>query len=422
MVFISVLAPSRVSTFAVRSEVWRSKSLRGAGFALGVYALTRLFVVAAVVIAGRHQIAVPASLPAYHSAVPTGSAPGYWTIMTNWDGQWYREIATHGYPAGLPHDVAGNVAQNAWGFYPLYPLLVGGLMSVTGLGFTVVAPAVSLVLGAVAVVLLFRLVQDALGVMAARMATVLTCSFMSAPALQTAYTESLALLLLCSSLLLLRRRRYLWTALAIILLALTRNVVLAMAPVILLHGLVRRRGRADDEFTSRDRLTLGGLAALCVASTGLWPGMAAVITGDASAYTQTMSAWGGELGVLGAWPRMFWATAGPAGLLLFVVLLFLLIVLLARPDPRRWGPELWGWAVAYPAYLLLAAAAGSSTPRHLLLAFPLSLFVVDLLRRLPTPLARACVIVVTVCGGLALQWVWVSNFLVVADPAHQLLP
>ena len=166
----------------------------------------------------------------------------------------------------------------------------------------------------------------------------------------------------------------------------------------------------------------GGVAGGCGAGSVLWRAVAAFITGGASAYPRTVSAWGGELGVLGAWPRMFWATAGPAGLLLFVVLLLLLIVLLARPDPRRWGPELWGWAVAYPAYLLLAAAAGSSTPRHLLLAFPLSLFVVDLLRRLPSPLARACVIVVTVGGGLAFQWVWVTNFLVVTDPAHQLLP
>jgi hypothetical protein len=295
-------------------------------------------------------------------------------------------------------------------------------MWVTGLGFTVVAPTVSLVLGAVAMVVLFRLVQDALGVTVARIATVLTCTFMSAPALQTAYTESLALLLLCSALLLLRRRTYVWTAVAIVLLALTRNVVLAMAPVVLLHGLVRWRGRGDDEFTGRDRLTVGGLAALCVAATGLWPGMAAVITGDALAYTQTMSAWGGELGVLGAWPRQFWAVAGLAGLLMFVVLLFLLIMLLARPDARRWGPELWGWAVAYPLYLVLAAAAGASTPRHLLLAFPLLLLIIDLLGAFRHRLIRACVIVVTIGGGLAFQWIWISNFLVVTDPVHQLLP
>lgn len=407
---------------AAGSEVRRSKSLRSVGFALGVYVLTRLFAAVVVLIAGRHQIAIPAGVPEYHSSVPTGAAPGYWTIATNWDGQWYRDIATHGYPVDLPRGVAGQVAQNAWGFYPLYPLLVGGMMWATGLGFTFVGPALSVLLGAIAVFVLFRLVADALGARAGRIVTVLTCTFMSAPVLQTAYTESLALLLLCTSLLLLRRRRYAWMALVIVLLSLTRNVVLAMAPVILLHGAIRWWAEAPGEFATRDRLKVGSLAALCVASTGLWPAIAAVITRDAFAYTKTMSAWGGELGILGAWPRMVWATSGPAGLLIFLLLLFLLIVLLARPAARRWGPELWGWGIAYPAYLLVAAAAGASTPRHWLLAFPLSLLVVDVLHERRSRLFSACVLGVSVCGGLVLQWLWITNFLLVVDPAHQLVP
>lgn len=391
-------------------------------FALSVYTLSRLFTVMVVMIAGRHQIAIPASLPAYHSSVPTGSAPGYWTIMTNWDGQWYRDIATHGYPAGLPRDVTGSVVQNAWGFYPLYPLLVGGLMWVTGLGFTVVGPAVSLVLGAVAVVVLFHLVQDALGVTAARMATLLTCTFISAPVLQTAYTEGLAFLLLCSTLLLLRRRCYVWTAFAIVLLALTRNVVLAMAPVILLHGAVRWRARADDEFPTRERVAVGGVAGLCVAVAGLWPGMAAVFTGEASAYTDTMAGWGGGLRVLTGWSQTFANRAGPAGLLLFFVLLVVFLALLAQPGPRRWGPELWGWAVSYPLYLVLATAVGSSTPRHMLLTFPLSLLAVDIIRSMNSRMIQMAMLAITVGGGLALQWFWVADFLVVTDPARQLFP
>jgi hypothetical protein len=417
-----VLASSRVSRIAPESATRRSKWLPGACFALGVYALSRLFVVVVVLIAGRHQIAVPAGLPEYHASAPTGAAPGYWTIMTNWDGQWYRDIATHGYPGSLPHDGVGKVVQNAWGFYPLYPLIVGGLMWVTGLSFAFVGPAVSVILGAVAVVVLFRLVQDAMGTTAARMATVLTCTFMSAPVLQAAYTESLALLLVCSCLLLLRRRRYAWMALAIVLLALTRNVVLAMAPAIMLHGAVRWRARADEQFRTRDRVRVGGLVALCVAATGLWPGIAAVVTGEASAYTQTMAAWGGGLRVLIAWPRMSWDNAGLAGLLLLVLLLFLLFGLLARPAARRWGPELWGWAVAYPAYLILATALYSSTLRHWLLAFPLSLLVDDLLGLLRPRLVRACLLGVIVCGGLALQWIWIANFLVVTNPGHQPFP
>jgi hypothetical protein len=410
VVLISVLTSHRASTIAPESVVRRSKSLSGVSFALGVYALTRLFTVVVVVILEGHLFG------------STSTAPEYWTIVTNWDGQWYSTVATHGYPGSLPRDAAGQVVQNVWAFYPLYPMLVGGLMWVTGLSFTLVGPSVALVLGAVAVVVLFRLVQDALCTTSARIATVLTCTFMSAPVFQAAYTESLALLLVCSCLLLLRRRRYAWTALVIVLLALTRNVVLAMAPVILLHGAVRWRARGDDEFTTHDRLAVGGVTALCVAATGLWPGIAALVTGNASAYTQTMAAWGGGLQSLVAWPRIFLALAGPIGLVMLLLLLFLLIGLLARTDARRWGPELWGWAVAYPCYLLLAAGFGSSTPRHWLLTFPLSLLAVDLARVLRRRFVRACLVGLTVCGGLALQWIWIANFLIVSDPRQQAFP
>jgi hypothetical protein len=422
LVFISILAPARASTIAGRSEFWRSKVLRGAGFALGVYALTRLFVFVAVVIAGRHQVALPNTLFGYHSSVATGTAPGYSTIMTNWDGQWYRQIATHGYPAELPRDASGSVDRNAWGFYPLYPLLVGGLMWVTGLGFTVVGPTVSLVLGAVAVVVLFHLVQDTLGATAAGMATALTCTYITAPVLQAAYTESLALLLLCSALLLLRRRRYLWTVVAIVLLALTRNVVLAMAPVILLHGVYRWRARGHSDFTTRDRVTVCGLAGLCVAAAGLWPGIAAAATGEASAYTQTMAGWGGGLRVFTGWSHPIEELAGPTGLLLFFVSLVLFLALLAQPGARRWGPEIWGWAVAYPLYLVLATAVGSSTPRHVMLGFPLSLLAVDIIRSMNSRIVQRYVLAITVCGGLALQWVWITEFLVVTDTAYHLFP
>jgi len=415
---VSVLTSSQTPMITTESVVRRLRSLGGVGFVIGVYALTRLFALAVVVIAGRHQIPLQVNLPVYRS---TGAAPGYWTIMTNWDGQWYGDIASHGYPFDLPRDGAGHVTQNAWAFHPLYPLLVAGLMWVTGWSFAFVGPAVSVVLGAVAMVVLFRLVQDALGTTAARMATVFTCTFISAPVLQAAYAESLALLLVCSCLLLLRRRRYAWMAVAIVLLALTRNVVLAMAPVILLHGVVRSRSQADDEFTAHDRLAVGGLAALSVAATGLWPAITSVVTGEASAYTQTSGAWNGGLHLLVGWPLKFLAMTGVLGLVMFLLLLFCLYGLLAGPGARRWGPELWGWAVAYPAYIVLATTFLSSSLRFMLLAFPLSLLAVDLIRSMGSRVVRRCLMGLTVCGGLALQWIWIANFLVISGPA-QVLP
>jgi hypothetical protein len=39
----------------------------------------------------------------------------YLHLIANWDGQWYRQIATHGYPSHVPV-VNGAVQQNAWAF------------------------------------------------------------------------------------------------------------------------------------------------------------------------------------------------------------------------------------------------------------------------------------------------------------------
>ena len=68
-------------------------------------------------------------------------------------------------------------------------------------------------------------------------AVVGVCTFISAPIMQATYTESLALLLVVVNLMLIRARRYWWTAVALVLLALTRNVVIAMVPVLLAHGM-----------------------------------------------------------------------------------------------------------------------------------------------------------------------------------------
>src|SRR4029077_1161515 len=95
-------------------------------------------------------------------------------------------------------------------------------------------------------------------------AVVGVCTFISAPVLQMTYTESLALLLVVLNLVLIRARHYWWVALTLVLLALTRNVVVAMAPVLVAHGGVRGWNERD-AFPMRQRWLLGGLTAMSVA-------------------------------------------------------------------------------------------------------------------------------------------------------------
>jgi hypothetical protein len=373
------------------------------GFPLLVYGASRL-------VAAGYMVA--AAGPAHRS--------GYADVATAWDGGWYRIIATSGYPSSLPIGADGQVEQNAWAFSPGYPLLVRALMTLTRLGFSIVAPTLSLVLGAAAMVVIFVLMERAVSRFTACACVILTCTFMAAPALQLAYAESLALLLLAGALLLLRDRKYLATAIVLLALALTRPIVLAFIPVVITHGVCRWRGRSAEPFPLKDRRAVLFLAAFCIPATGLWPVIVGISTGDVSAWTQTHEAWrtGPHFPPGLGWPASFLSSFGwsaVAGLAL-VVLLALGIVL--RPGAKSWGPELRSWAVAYPGYLFFATTSGSSVIRWLLLAFPLMWPFPEAAATRSERRFRILFIAAMAIVGLVMQWVWTSTFLAVTAPSH----
>jgi hypothetical protein len=393
-------APARSRLAAASSrigyQVW---------FPLTVYALARLVDVVFILIAARHQFDAP-------------NGATYGSVASNWDGQWYLRIATHGYPTTIPRDVNGHAIQNPWGFYPVYPFIVGAIMRISGLGFMVVAPILSTLLGAAAVTVMFRLVNQSSGRFAASATVLLTCTYMAAPAMQIAYTESLALLLVCTALLLLRNRRYGWLIPVLVTLALTRAVALAFVPVLLVHGISRYRRRFVEPFPEPDRWRVVGLAGLGVAVTGLWPSIAAVTTGDPAAYTQTMSSWGktGQLPVLIQFPVFAWTLGGAMGLAGLLSVIALIATIVLRSGAGAWGPEVRAWAGFYPLYLLLATAPGGSNVRHLLLAFPLLWPFPDEATSTSHRRQRIAVVAILAICGLLAQWVWISQFLVLTGP------
>ena len=394
-------------------------------FPLTVYAIARLVDVVLILVAARHQIALPAegtSLASYKIWQPSPASPGYGSVASNWDGQWYFSIASQGYPTEIPRDAAGNALQNQWGFSPVYPLLVGAIMRITGLGFTVVAPLLSALLGAAAVTVMFRLLSQSLGRFAASATVVLVCTYMAAPAMMIAYTESLALLLLCTGLLLLRNRRYGWLVPVLVTLALTRAVVLAFVPVLVVHGISRYRHRSVEPFPESDRWRVAGLACLGVGVAGLWPAIAAVTTGDPAAYIRTMSAWGGgRIRLLIEFPAFAWEQGRILGLAMLVCIIASMAMVVLRAGAAAWGPEVRAWAGFYPLYLLLATAPGGSSIRHLLLAFPLFWpFPEEASSRLDRRL-RVALVAILAMGGLIMQWVWISQVLVVTGPPGQSL-
>jgi hypothetical protein len=386
-------------------------------FPLTVYAIARLVDLVFVLLAARHQIAIPAgatNLAGYHIWEPSPASPGYGDVASNWDGQWYFNIASRGYPTSIPRDAAGQVVQNPWGFYPIYPLIAGAIMRVSGLGFTVVAPILSFLLGAGAVIVIFRLINQGSGRFAASATVLLTCTYMAAPAMQIAYTESLALLLIGTALLLLRNRRYGWLVPVLVTLALTRAVALAFVPVVVVHGVVRYRRRSVDPFPLPDRWRVVGLVCLSVGVTGLWPAIAALRTGDPASYTQTMSSWGttGKLPVLIQFPTFAWAEGGALGLAILLAIIGLIALIVLRRGARAWDPEIRAWAGFYPLYLLLATAVSTTNIRHLFLAFPLIWPFPDEPGTTAGRRRTLALVALLAILGLLMQWVWISQFLI----------
>jgi hypothetical protein len=348
-----------------------------------------------------------------------------------WDGSWYRHIAENGYPQQLPIDpTSGHVAQNAWAFYPLFPLLARLLMSLTGLGFPVVASALSLVCGLGAALIMGRMLAERLGDRVALATVAVWGAFPAAVALQIAYTEAIAMLVLCALLLALTRGYWVATGALALLLGITRPISAPVVVVVAVALWLRWRRRAVDP-VDRGEYAAGAFALL---ASGLgavvWPLMAWQVTGVRGAYTQTMAAWraDGLITPLKPWLGMSQWTFrnfdggdvyGPVAL---AALATSIVVLTCGPWASRLGPELRTWCLAYPAYLAVVLDPFTSIFRYAIPLFPLMAVVVAGRWRAPEWLETRARWVWTrtaflVGVGLAGQVLWIWKLLVYVPPS-----
>jgi hypothetical protein len=379
---------------------------------LAIFAATRLVDVFVIAHAAHAQVVMDGS-HGIHVEQLKAADPGYWAALTNWDGQWYETIARHGYPHALP--ASGPVPQTAWAFFPLYPALVRIVMVLTPLGFAPAASLVSMTFAALGLALIYRLAAGRAGTYAAAITVLGLCVFPSAPILQAAYTEGLALFGIAVLLWGLSRRQYGVVLVALLLLALTRPIVIAAAPVIVLHGWRHWR-----DSTPRQRWTIGGLAAAAVGLVLLWPVVAGVVTGRSDAYFATQRAWGNELSLQGSYLGWFFGGSDHEAATKAVLALLVLLVTVAVPAGRTWPLEQRLWALVYGLYLALTLRPTSSIERYaLLVAVPW----------LPLPAlapagsgrwVRALVLVVVAAVGIRMQIGWVGHYLI--PSAGSLLP
>jgi hypothetical protein len=333
---------------------------------LGIFAFTRIVDAFAIVLMARHQI--PASSLPSGVAVPTVvDPPSYLSAIQSWDGQWYRQIAEHGYPSTLPtHD--GTVQQNAWAFYPGYPALVW-LVTKLGLSFALAASVVSLAAGGGAMCVLYRLVGSRSGAWLATLAVLAMCCAPPAPVLQVAYTESVGLLLLVTALWCLDRGRYGWLAVVGVALALTRPVTAPLAVAALVVLVVRWRNRGQEPFPVRERWVLAGSTLVLAISAAIWPLVTGLVVGDLSAYGDTQRAWRDIAGRGSDTWALSLLHGAPAGRWIFVAAVVLVSAAVGLRN-RQWSPGTRAWVTTYPAYVLAATPVTSSIFRYLLLVGP----------------------------------------------------
>jgi hypothetical protein len=365
---------------------------------LGIWAVFRGLSVVLLTIVSRYQTPV----------AWTGPHPNYFSMTVLWDGSWYRLIAENGYPSSLPVNLSGVVQQNAWAFYPAFPMMSRVLMKVTGLGFPVVGSTLALLLGFGAAVVMGLLLRDRVGPAVALAAVAVYAACPVAPSFPIASTESLAILLLCGFLWAITKERWLIASGLALLIGLTRAMALPLAIVALVAVFLRWRRRAQEPISTQEGWS--GLAVLgsCGAAGVLWPVIVSIGVRSPLAYTETMGAWSvdGSVQLLRPWLQYVtqpWNAVQVAGVLA------LIIVMMIGPWAKGLGTVLRTWTLAYTAYLILVDAPSTSLFRHFLPLFPLVVVMIGggWLDRKPAWMSwrTGFLIVIGLLGQV--WWVWV---------------
>ena len=317
--------------------------------------------------------------------------PDYWNFINIWDARWYGQVIANGYPSVLPTDAAGNVQENTWAFYPLFPALAGGLSRLTGLNPAAALTLVAMLAGWGAALAVYALFRQKAPHAPAMWGVAFFSVFPVSAVLQVPYAEPLSLLLLAGALLLVVRRQYLWSAPVVVLLCLSRPVGVPFAVMLglllVFHAAANvRRGRqrapADNAHSVKDLAALTGLTAVAGLSALAWPAAAWLATGDLQAYTKTETVWRGrDLVPFKPWFDTGVDLFGPVlGVLAPLVFVALFGVMLFLPPVVRLGVELRLWCACYMGYLLAFLHPQTSTFRMLLPLFPLALGAVFLSR------------------------------------------
>jgi len=311
-------------------------------------------------------------------------------VWARWDSDWYLRIAESGYdwPSSTP------------AFFPLYPLLVGGLGRVLGGHYLLAGLVASLGAAAVAFALLHRLVRRRFQAADAFRSVLYLALFPTSLFLGAVYAESLFLALAIGTFVLAEARRPGWASVTAGLALLTRPYGVALLPALAVFAWRSERRR-------RELALLGIPVGLFL----LFPLALELAIGHGLAFVDAQRVWERSLAPLGPLGGLVQAIGegDVLGPLLAVALLGLALVAW-----RRVGAPYGVYAivaVALPMALPSERLGGLySFPRLALAAFPclIALALLGRDRRLHL------LVVAVLAAGLAVNvvrwalWYWVA--------------
>jgi hypothetical protein len=267
------------------------------------------------------------------------------------------------------------VKYNTWAFFPVFPGIVKGLMTITGLGFNVVSIAVATAFGGGATIALHRMLLVQFKRTQALWGALLFAFGPMSFLLQLGYAESTFLFFLFVALWFMMRKHYLGMIPFALVASFTHPGALALAAAIGfqgLHRLWRRHPIAHSEWIT-------GIVAIAaiVAAALVWPVLVTAVTGDPSGYFDTELAWWraylGRVNFVPFTPFfLFYGRLwGVWGILLVAAVLAAVGYWLTRRSTHSYGADLWTFTVGYVAYLVAVFLPTQSLIRQLLPLSPL---------------------------------------------------
>lgn len=174
------------------------------------------------------------------SAVSGRSFP---TVVTRWDGLWYLKVAVDGYPSPLPMHPNGRYESSTAAFFPLYPLLIQGLLAL-GIPYWLAGMLINLAASTAAVLIIVLVGQQYLDRRPAQLLGCLWTAFPMSVVLSTTYTEAVFTMFGAAALLFAFRRRWLLAGLAAALAGAVRSPGILFAGAVgiaALEAIIRRR-------------------------------------------------------------------------------------------------------------------------------------------------------------------------------------